>query len=107
MKRIAGAVFVAALSASTAFAQSAAPSKDTGVGGSGTFSGWLSDYQSQHQGRISRKAYMDEVGRRWDLTDKDKRGLTVDQINQAYGTGGASGVVNTAPGNMGPNDVKK
>ena len=47
---------------------------------------------------------MDEVARRWDALDKDKRGLSEDQINQAYGSGTANA---TAPGNMGPNNVKK
>lgn len=72
------------------------------------FAGWLSDYQSKHQGRISRQAYIDEVNRRWDTVDRDKKGLTVDQINQTYGLGatGTAGV-NPAPGNMGPNNVKK
>ena len=72
------------------------------------FAGWLSDYQSKNQGVVSRQAYMDEVGRRWDMTDREKKGLTVDQINQTYGVG-ASGTagVNTAPGNMGPNNAKK
>lgn len=98
------------LASGSAFSQSSPPttSAATGVGGSGAFSGWLSDYQQKNQGRVSRQAYMDEVGRRWDTADKDKRGLTVDQINQTYGTGatGAAGI-NTAPGNMGPNNAKK
>ena len=72
------------------------------------FAGWLSDYQSKHQGRVSRQAYVDEINRRSDAVDRDKKGLTVDQINQTYGLGatGTAGV-NTAPGNMGPNNVKK
>ena len=73
-----------------------------------SFAGWMSQQQSTNQGRISRKAYMDEVGRRWDQTDSSKQGLTPDQINETYGMGatGAAGV-NTAPGNMGPNNAKK
>lgn len=74
-----------------------------GVGGSGAFSGWLSDYQAQNKGKVSRQAYMDEVGRRWDSADTNRQGLTVDQINQTYG----SGPVNATPGNMGPGNVKK
>ena len=105
---IAATILSMALAASPAFAQTAAkPANDsTGVGGSGSFSGWLSDYQTKHEGRVSRQAYMDEVGRRWDMADKDKKGLTSDQINQAYGMGGPAGT-STAPGNMGPNNVKK
>ena len=109
MKRtITAACLGMALAASTAFAQTPAkPANDTtGVGGSGSFSGWLSEYQTKHEGRISRQAYMDEVARRWDMADRDKKGLTSDQINQTYGTGGP-GMTNTNPGNMGPNNVKK
>lgn len=80
---------------------------NSGIGGSGTFSGWLSDYQSKNQGRVSRQAYMDEVGKRWDAADTNRQGLTTDQINRTYGSSGSSGSVNTTPGNMGPNDVKK
>jgi len=96
-----------ALATSPAFAQTnAKPANESaGTGGSGTFSGWLSDYQGKHEGRVSRQAYMDEVGRRWDAADKDKKGLTSDQINQAYGSG--PGMTSTNPGNMGPNNVKK
>ena len=106
---IAAAVIGVALAASPAFAQSnsaktQASGDTSAVGGSGSFSGWLSDYQTKHEGRVSRQAYMDEIGRRWDAADKDKRGLTSDQINQAYGTGMSNA---TAPGNMGPNNVKK
>ena len=105
---IAAACIGMALAASTAFAQTPAKpaTESTGVGGSGSFSGWLSDYQTKHEGRISRQAYMDEVARRWDLADRDKKGLTSDQINQTYGMGGPAGT-STAPGNMGPNNVKK
>lgn len=80
---------------------------DAGVGGSGTFSGWVSDYEAKHSGKISRQAYMDEVARRWDAADTNKQGLTRDQINRTYGGMGASGSVNTTPGYMGPKDVKK
>ena len=105
---LAAAIIGIALATSPAFAQTAAKpaSESTGVGGSGSFSGWLSDYQTKHEGRVSRQAYMDEVGKRWDLADKEKKGLTHDQINQAYGMGGP-GMTSTTPGNMGPNNVKK
>jgi hypothetical protein len=109
MKRTITTAFLGmALAASTALAQTPAkPANDTtGVGGSGSFSGWLSDYQTKHEGRISRQAYMDEVARRWDLADKDRKGLTSDQIHQTYGMGGPAGT-NPAPGNMGPTNVKK
>lgn len=50
-----------------------------------TFSGWMTDYSKAHNGRISRQAYMDEAGRRWDAMDKNKQGLTATQINGMYG----------------------
>jgi len=56
-----------------------------------SFSGWMTDYSTKHEGRISRKAYMDEAGRRWDAMDKSNKGLTTDEINQMYGYGGSSG----------------
>lgn len=90
-------------------ARGSAPSgSEANAGGSGTFSGWLAESQRKNAGKVSRQAYMDEVGRRWDQADSDKQGLSVDQINRTYSLGatGAAGV-NTAPGNMGPNNAKK
>jgi len=55
-----------------------------------SFSSWMNDYSQKHNGRISRKAYMDEAGRRWDTMDKNRQGLTSDQINQIYGSDGNS-----------------
>ncbi|MEP6942182.1 MAG: hypothetical protein ABI981_04565 [Betaproteobacteria bacterium] len=55
-----------------------------------SFSGWMTDYSSKNNGRISRKAYMDEQGRRWDSMDKSNKGLSSDEINQMYGYGGSS-----------------
>ena len=52
---------------------------------SSTFQSWL----NKHSGdRISRQAYMDEVGRRWDAADAQKRGLTSDEINRMYWNAG-------------------
>ena len=56
-----------------------------------SFSGWMTDYSKSHQGRISRQAYMDEAGRRWDAVDQNNQGLTSDQINGMYGYGSAGG----------------
>lgn len=92
---------------------STATGSNADVGGSGAFSGWLSDFQSKNNGRITRQQYMDEVGRRWDQTDTTRQGLTTDQINRTYGYGGSGAgsgsgaAVNTTPGNMGPQNVKK
>jgi hypothetical protein len=63
------------------------------------FKSWMSTYSHSNDGRISRQAYMDEAGRRWDAMDRDQRGLTPDQINRMYGYG--SGGAPT------PNRVKK
>jgi len=99
-----------ALSVGSITAMAQAPGFPAGSSGpnSGSFSGWVSDYQAKNQGKVSRQAYLDEVARRWDQADKSNQGLTADQINQTYGIG-ATGVagVNTAPGNMGPNNAKK
>jgi hypothetical protein len=54
-----------------------------------SFSGWMTDYSKAHDGRISRQAYMDEAGKRWDSTDKSNQGLTSEQINGMYGSGSA------------------
>src|SRR5678816_3840308 len=70
-----------------ASAQSA--SGDSGAQGGGTtassntFQSWLNSHRS---GRISRQAYMDEVARRWDSMDRDRQGLTYDDINRMYWT---------------------
>jgi hypothetical protein len=56
-----------------------------------SFSNWTNDYSKSHQGRISRQAYMDESGRRWDAMDKNKQGLTSDEINRTYGSGNSAG----------------
>jgi len=68
-----------------------------------TFSGWMSDYSKANNGRISRDAYLKEAERRWDAMDKDRKGLTVEQINQAYGYGPP---LDTRPGAMGSNNAK-
>jgi len=52
-----------------------------------SFSGWMTDYSKAHDGRISRQAYMDESGRRWDAMDSSKQGLTAEQISGMYGHG--------------------
>ena len=109
-KQISMVLLSVALSVGSVTAIAQAPGFPAGTAGpnSGSFSGWLSDYQTKNQGKVSRQAYMDEVGRRWDQADTSKQGLTVEQINRTYGLG-ATGVagVSTAPGNMGPNNVKK
>ena len=53
--------------------------------GTTSFSGWANDYSKAHQGRISRQAYMDEAGRRWDALDKNNQGLTTSEISRMNG----------------------
>ena len=45
----------------------------------------MSDYSRTNHGYISRRAYMDEMGRRWDAMDRSQQGLTMDQIDSMYG----------------------
>lgn len=52
-----------------------------------SFYNWTNEYSKSHNGRVSRQAYMDEAGRRWDAMDRNRQGLTSDDINRAYGYG--------------------
>lgn len=72
--------------------------------------GWMTDYSKANSGRISRDAYMREQERRWDLADPQRRGLTTDEVNRAYGYTWSTPTpmgTNASPGNMGPGNVKK
>ena len=91
-------------------AHAEADNSNSKVAPAGSFSGWITDYSKNNQGRISRQAYMDEVGRRWDAADTRREGMTIEQINRAYGYGPQRDPVtgtSTAPGNLGPNNTKK
>lgn len=112
------------------FAASAAWAESTN---STTFEGWANDTAVQNNGRISRDAYLNEMGRRWDATsthqgtrdaylnglrtrwddvDRNNQGLTPAQVSTL------SGKVDSAteampksgsgaqPGNMGPGNSK-
>jgi len=76
----------------------ASGSSGTGSGGvtssSGTFQQWLNAQQGK---RITRKAYMDEVGRRWDAMDHSSQGLTYDEINRTYGSANMGGQTANTP----------
>jgi len=52
---------------------------------SATFQSWLNKQTGK---RITRQAYMDEVGRRWDAADASRQGLTSDEINRMYWNAG-------------------
>jgi len=99
----------AAVFASGAFAQADNSNSKTSPA-SPALGGWMTDYSKSNNGRISRDAYMREQQRRWDLADAQKRGLTIDEINQAYGYTWSNPTpmgTNATPGNMGPGNVKK
>ena len=93
MNRISIAVCAALMSMGVATAQTPNSPTPTGVGAADstnsksapTLNTWMSDYSRTHKGYISRRAYMDEMGRRWDAMDRNQQGLTMDQINSMYG----------------------
>ena len=75
-----------------------------------TFQGWMSDHSTKNQGRITRDAYMQESARRWDALDKERRGLSLEEVNRAYGYPGPPTMnKDTAPpaNQGGPGAVKK
>jgi len=101
-----------AFGASTAFAQAdntnsnIAPAQPNAAA---SWPHWMNNYSTAHNGRISRQAYFDEMGRRWDAADARRQGLSVDEINRLYGPANSDPVTGavTAPGYMGPKDTKK
>lgn len=77
----------------------------TAMGTDQPFNGWMGDYATKNNGRISRKAYMDEAGRRWDAMDRNRQGLTPEQLGQMYGYGTTPTTVDSATGRAGgPNN---
>ena len=79
----------------TAIAQGAADNTNSrSAPGTPTFQNWMNDQSRTNQGYISREAYMQEAGRRWDQMDTSRRGLTADQINSLYGPSPTPGQVN-------------
>lgn len=77
------AALLAVGASSAVFAQ--ADNSNSKVAPATGFTGWINDYSRTNQGRISRDAYMQEAGRRWDAMDKDRKGLSAEQINDIYG----------------------
>jgi hypothetical protein len=89
-----------ALSVGTAHAQADNTNSKTAP----RFNTWMTDYSKANNGRISRQAYMDEAGKRWDAMDTSKQGLTETQINQMYGyNSGAATPAMVKRGNSGTN----
>ena len=90
MKRIATAVAVTVLTIGVAAAQapnasSTGAADNTNSKSAPTLRAWMNDYSTRNQGYISRRAYMDEMGRRWDAMDRSQQGLTIEQIDSMYG----------------------
>ena len=105
-----GTMAMAAALATTMSTGAMAQADNTNSKTTPALSGWMTDYSRTNNGRISRDAYMREQQRRWDLADRQNRGLTVDEINQAYGYTWSTPTpmgTNATPGDMGPKDVKK
>ena len=80
--------------------------------GDGDFNTWASRHAKDHQGRISRQAYMDEMTRRWESLDRNNQGLTPAEVSRLTGK---VDVDQSAPprtgsgaqaGNMGPSSTK-
>jgi hypothetical protein len=52
---------------------------------SGNFDAWASDYASQHNGRISREEFLNEMGQRFDQLDKQHQGsLTPNEVQEIF-----------------------
>lgn len=48
------------------------------------FDQWASDYAAQHNGRITRQEFLDQMGNRWDLLDAQHRGYLTPQEMQEF-----------------------
>lgn len=72
---------------------------------------WMNDYAATHNGRITREEFMNEMARRWDMHDAQRRGyMTPDEARQIYGTDEGQGQPRTGsdatPRYMGPNSAR-
>ena len=122
-----GIAFAAALGALAAMPAQAESTNSV------TFDGWANDTATQYNGRIPRDVYLDEMGRRWELTpghrgtreaylaDLRTRWDTVDRGNQGLTPAEVSRITSNVdsstsgmprsgtgvqPGNMGPSNAK-
>jgi len=93
-----------AVAASSVFAQ--ADNTNSRTAPAGSFSTWMTDQSKLNNGYITREEYMNEAGRRWDLADKNRRGLTPAEVNRIYGYGSSAAAAtrtqDKAGGNMSP-----
>lgn len=48
------------------------------------FNTWMSDYASQHNGRISRDEFLAQMGDRWDQLDAQHNGLTPYEVQEIF-----------------------
>jgi hypothetical protein len=81
------------------------------VAPNGSLDRWASDYSTQHNGKITREAYMDELGRRWEAMDREGKGLTPREVSQITGhvdsnAGPAVTGSGVQPQNMGPGNSR-
>ena len=76
------AMALAVCSVGTVYAQGAGGGKTESTS---TFQEWLNAHSAKNNGRVQRQAYMDEMGRRWDMMDKNKQGLTMAEVRGFYG----------------------
>lgn len=105
--------FAADTGGSTNSRTNANASQQAGLGtqsGTATHS-WVDDYAARNNGRVSRQAYMDEMGRRWDAMDRNQQGLTPAEVSRLTGNVDSSaGPARTGSGvqagNMGPGNQK-
>jgi hypothetical protein len=104
----------AAVFAQMAVAPSGAVTTTTGVSvttSTPDMDTWVNDYSVRNNGRITRQAYLDEMGRRWDAMDANRQGLTPAQISRLTGkvdSNAPAPLTGTGvqPGNMGPGNAK-
>ena len=95
-------------------ATSNAGSNRLGSTNSDNFNTWMSDYASQHNGRITREEFLSQMGNRWDQLDAQHRGyLTPDEVEEilVITPDNASPPDSSAPpragsGDMGPGSVR-
>ena len=90
----------------TASRQAGVPTQGVAPGDS-----WATDYAARNNGRISRKAYLDEMGRRWDAMDRSQQGLTPADVSRLTGHVDSNAAAprtgsGVQAGNMGPGNQK-
>ncbi|HEY2884957.1 MAG TPA: hypothetical protein VGJ08_07060 [Rhizomicrobium sp.] len=77
----------------------------------GNFDTWAHDWSTGHHGRITRDAYMEEMGRRWDAKDANRQGLTPSEVSELTGRVDSNALPartgsGVQAGNMGPGNMK-